>query len=542
MNSARRPDPSLRVTDYLVIGSGIAGLRAAITLGRGGRVILVNKGRPPESASKYAQGGIAVALDPADSVASHREDTLIAGQGLCRNEAVGILVGEGPERVRELIAWGARFDEQNGRYLLAREAGHRFPRILRAHGDATGTEIVRALSQKAATCPTILRLDNLLAIDLLMDEGRCVGAVFLSESGSPLVIGAKAVVLATGGAGQAFARTTNPPVATADGMAMAYRAGATLEDMEFMQFHPTALALPQAPAFLMTEAMRGEGAVLRNANGEAFMKRYHRDGDLATRDVVSRAIWQEMRSTQTAHVYLDITGLRPAFVRERFPTIYQTCLGYGLDITKTPAPVAPSAHFMIGGVRTSVSCATSVPRLYAAGEVASSGVHGANRLASNSLLEGLVFGARAAEAVLSSSVEPIHPEDLRSLAEPRLLKIHAESSQGQRPGRESIRSLQETMWDRVGIVRDRDSLTTALKALELWETQSQGPVHSILEGEFKNLVTVSRLMARAALLRKGSIGVHTRSDEDEGIREPEHRHIAFQRPDQEEGYFTVATR
>ncbi|MBI3610248.1 MAG: L-aspartate oxidase [Nitrospirae bacterium] len=525
------------MTDYLVIGSGIAGLRAAIELGQHGRVLIVNKGNPPESASEFAQGGIAVALDPEDSVEAHMADTLQAGKGLCRPEAVEILVSEGPARVQELIRWGAQFDRQRDRYVLAKEAAHSSARILRARGDATGTEIMRALLARAEQTPSIRWLTGYFTADLLMDEGRCIGAVLLSDSDRIRVVGADAVALATGGAGQVYSRTTNPPVATGDGMAMAYRAGCVLEDMEFVQFHPTSLALPQAPAFLLTEAMRGEGAVLRNPRGEAFMKRYDPAGELATRDIVSRAIWQEMQTGQVSHVYLDVTHLDAAFIRERFPTITRTCLRYGLDITKTPIPVAPSAHFMIGGVKTSLIGETSLEGLYAAGEAACSGVHGANRLASNSLLEGLVFGARAGAAIASARKRAVERPRLESVAGPRLSEWIAERSFFPTGIETAMHRLRETMWNQVGIVRDGTSLADALKSLDGWISLSAVPIASQSEGEFKNQVTVAVLIARAALLRKSSVGAHYRSDDPGPGKSPESRHIAFRLFDHPEGYW-----
>ena len=322
-------------------------------------------------------------------------------------------------------------------------------------------------------------------------------------------------------------------------MAMAYRAGCILEDMEFVQFHPTALALPNAPAFLLTEAMRGERAILRNPRGEAFMKRYDPAGELATRDIVSRAIWQEMQVGNTSHVYLDVTHLNAVFIRERFPTISQTCLRYGLDITRTPIPVAPSAHFMIGGAKTSLTGATSIHGLYAAGEVACSGIHGANRLASNSLLEGLVFGARAGEAVAaSSSKHAVEISAIQSALVKRLPEWIARRSAFPAGLTTVAHHLKETMWNQVGMVRDQASLTQALKFLEEWESLSTAPIASQAEGEFKNLVTVALLIVRAALLRKNSIGVHYRSDDPAPGKSPESRHVAFHRPDHPKGYWT----
>jgi len=456
MTDPGKGNPDIETTDFLVIGSGIAGLRAAIALAPHGRVLVVNKGNPPESASEFAQGGIAVVLDPRDSTEAHIADTLQAGKGFCQPEAVEVLVKEGPDRVQELIRWGARFDREHDRFLMAQEAAHSAARILRAQGDATGTEIMRTLLEKAHEFQSIRWLAQHFTSDLLMMEGRCIGAILISGSNGKRTVGAKAVVLATGGAGQVYLRTTNPPVATGDGMGMAYRAGCVLEDMEFVQFHPTALALTNAPAFLLTEAMRGEGAVLRNSRGEAFMKRYDPAAELATRDVVSRAIWNEMQAGHDSHVFLDATHLKAPFIRKRFPTITQTCLRYGLDITRSPIPVAPSAHFMIGGAKTALDGSTGIDGLFAAGEVACSGIHGANRLASNSLLEGLVFGARAGEAIASRPSEPgVEISGIQSALKKQVREQIQPRTDFPETLATSTRLLKETMWNQVGIVRDQ---------------------------------------------------------------------------------------
>ena len=397
-----RYSPSIPQADFLVIGSGVAGLRAAVELSRSGRVLVLTKGHPLQSSSIHAQGGVAVAMSEEDDVAIHLTDTLKAGHGLCRKEAVRVLVEEGPARIQDLIEWGAKFDKAGGKFAFAREAAHSRSRILRARGDATGNEMVRVLIAEAMKQKRIQRMDYHFTVDLIIEGGRCCGALVLDEhSGRRFMLPARAVVLTTGGAGQVYARTTNPANATGDGMAMALRAGAVLQDMEFVQFHPTALYLPSSPPFLLSEAMRGEGAQVRNSKGEVFMHRYHPMGALAPRDIVSRAIWAEMAATKARHVYLDVTHLGTEFVKRRFPTIYATCLRYDIDITEEWIPVSPSAHYMMGGVWTDLNGATTVPGLFAAGEVACSGVHGANRLASNSLLEGLVFGVRAAAAAVA---------------------------------------------------------------------------------------------------------------------------------------------
>jgi L-aspartate oxidase len=518
--------PSTTEPDFLVIGSGVAGLRAAIELSRHGQVLMLTKGHPLESSSSYAQGGVAVAMSEEDDVAIHLTDTIKAGHGLCRPEAVRVLVEEGPERIQELIAWGAKFDKIGGRFAFAREAAHSRSRILRARGDATGNEMVRVLMAQARRRKRIRWLDHHVTIDLVVSEGRCRGALVLDEvSGSRTVIPAAAVLLTTGGAGQVYSRTTNPPHATGDGMAMAYRAGAVLEDMEFVQFHPTALYLPSSPPFLLSEAIRGEGGRLRNIKGELFMERYHSAGALAPRDIVARAIWSEMAATRSRHVYLDVTHLSPSFVKQRFPTIYSTCLRCDIDITEEWIPVSPSAHYMMGGVKTNLDGATTVPGLYAAGEVACSGVHGANRLASNSLLEGLVFGARAAAAARRENahvkghagrlptVRDLEPGTLADLEDADKLRS----------------SLRRVMWGKVGLVRTGDSLAGALAQLSRWERVVDRSFRTRRDLEVKNLVQVARAIAEAALWRTNSVGAHYRADFPQTKPSSRSRHSLLER-------------
>src|SRR5512143_149621 len=383
-------------TDFLIIGGGVAGLRAAIELARSGEVLVVTKDAPSESSSEYAQGGVAVALSDEDEISIHFEDTIKAGDGLCLRKAVGTLVEEGPTRIRELILWGAEFDKEGTKLAFTQEAAHSKRRILHAQGDSTGREIMRVLTDKVRSAGSVSKIDYAFTRDLIIQDGRCIGAVVcLQAQKKVLVISAQAVLLATGGAGQLFERTTNPAVATGDGMAMAYRAGAALVDMEFVQFHPTALFREGAPQFLLSEAMRGEGGMLKNIHGLRFMDGYHPARELAPRDVVTRAIHAEMAVTGSSHVYLDMTHLNADYIIQRFPRIYRTCKNLGIDIAREFIPVSPAAHYLMGGVRTDLWGATSVPGLFAAGETACTGVHGANRLASNSLLEGLVFGERA---------------------------------------------------------------------------------------------------------------------------------------------------
>jgi L-aspartate oxidase len=495
--------------DFLVIGSGVAGLRAAIELAHHGNVLIATKDVPTESSTEYAQGGIAVAMSDEDEVGIHLEDTLKAGDGLCSESAVKVLVEEGPWRIGELISWGAEFDREGTKLAFTREAAHSKNRILHAHGDSTGKELERVLITKVRTYQSVKKYSFAFTVDLMVSDGECFGA-YMVRDGEIIRLSAKATILATGGAGQVYERTTNPAVATGDGMAIAFRAGAILEDMEFVQFHPTSLYLPGAPNFLLSEAMRGEGATLKNVHGEAFMKSYHPSAEMAPRDIVSRAIMSEMVRTESPHVYLDLTHLDKDFVKKRFPRINLTCGIYGVDITRDFIPVSPAAHYMMGGIRTDLNGATNIRGLFAAGEVACTGVHGANRLASNSLLEGLVFGARAGIAASQHSPGGRRPGS----AEAQELHItsspfpHFDTS-----FLDGIRaSLRKLMWDRVGIIRCRESLSAARDSLSQWEPLLKEVSVMREEQEIKNMLTVSRLITEAAGARKGSVGAHYRSD------------------------------
>jgi L-aspartate oxidase len=493
--------------DVLIVGGGVAGLRAALEAARWCRVLLVNKERGNKSNSAYAQGGIAVALGRREEREAHAADTMLTGRGLCRPEAVRILVEEGPRRVRELIRWGVRFDRAGRGFALAHEGAHSRRRILRARGDGIGAEMTSTLLRLVQAHHRITVAHGRFTVDLLVERGRCAGVWMLGPGGRRRAVSAGAVVLATGGIGQVYLRTTNPAVATGDGLAMAYRAGAELEDLEFVQFHPTALAVPGAPTFLLSEAMRGEGAILRNPSGEAFLVRYDRRRELAPRDVVARAIWQEMALADTDHVYLDVTSRPRAWLKTRFPLIVRTCARYGIDIADTPIPVAPAAHFMIGGVKTDVFGAASLPGLYAVGETACTGVHGANRLASNSLLEGLVFGARTgtAAARFARSCATGRPLPSRSPA-PGPARLDARQLSAIRA------DICRLMWEGVGIIRSAVSLECALKGLGRYEWL-RGTAHGDREEtEVKNLHLVATLIAQAAWRRRGSLGSHYRSD------------------------------
>ena len=384
--------------DFIVIGSGIAGLRAAIALAPVGRVLILTKAEPTESNTGYAQGGIAVALGDDDSPALHAADTVKAGDALCDEDAVRVLVEQGPPYVTELVEWGTRFDrDADGRLSRGREAAHSVRRVLHA-GDTTGREIARVLWRRVSALPTVETANHALVTELLVEDGRVAGVRFFDQLGFPRDARARATLLATGGAGHVFKETTNPPVATGDGVALAFHAGARVADLEFVQFHPTALNVRGAPRFLISEALRGDGARLINGRGDAFMGKYHPDGDLAPRDVVARSIVREMERTGGS-VFLSLSHLDPDYVVHRFPTIADMCRQINLNLATDPIPVGPAAHYIMGGVGTDHWGRTSIPGLFAAGEVACTGVHGANRLASNSLLEGLVFGARAATAM-----------------------------------------------------------------------------------------------------------------------------------------------
>ncbi len=516
-------------TDFLIIGGGIAGLRAAIGASRFGRVTILNKGLKGESSSKFAQGGIAAAVnDSPDEIDSHCQDTLIAGKGLCKPDAVRVMVSEGPRRIQELLNWGVAFDKVGDQFVLAREGAHSKNRILRARGDATGNEIVKTLHRAIATTDNIETLNGHFTIELLMSEregcaASCCGALVLDESNGGLRrFFAKAVVLATGGIGQIFQRTTNPAVATGDGIAMALKAGAVLEDIEFFQFHPTALALPDAPSFLLSEAIRGEGGRLRNAEGKRFMDRYHPDAELAPRDQVSRAILNEIRETGLTHVFLDVRHLDPHFIRERFPMIYATCLHYGLDMVDQQIPVAPSAHYMMGGVKTDLSGRTNVSGLYAVGEVASTGVHGANRLASNSLLEGLVFGARVGDVLESlTSAVPDFSDVAVQIPDAWSVKTAMKEPEVSHRIQDEIK---KTMWRNVGIIRSDQSVRRAISGSQGCLAGLQNLPLSRLVLETGNMLWASAALMVSALARRESLGAHFREDFPEVERSavPEH--------------------
>lgn len=490
--------------DVIVIGAGIAGLFTAIRASENNSVLMITKKSLLDSNTRYAQGGIAAVISEDDSPEYHRQDTLIAGAGLCSNEAVDVLVHEGPRGVRSLIKMGTQFDVENdGEYALTKEGAHSQRRILHANGDATGYEIVRALSENAVSNPKIEVWDDSFVIDLVTQDDECCGVIVQKPNGQRLFVKGKATILCSGGAGQLYRYTTNPEVATGDGIAMAYRAGAFIQDVEFLQFHPTSLCYPGAPRFLISEAVRGEGAVLRNIKGERFMDRYHEQMELAPRDIVARAIVSEMEATRSTFVYIDITNESPDMVKHRFPTIYEYCLKYGLDLTSDWIPVAPAMHYMMGGVKTDLNGETNIKRLFACGEVSSTGVHGANRLASNSLSEAIVFGRRIVKRINELSdllIEPVIKNELERINTPMQAVV------------ERRLKLQKIMVRYVGLRRDAKGLGKGLEELKRQLPIFQSILTEREDYEFANLLTCAMLTTEAALQREESRGGHYRED------------------------------
>src|SRR5438132_6152402 len=517
-------------TDILVIGAGIAGLRAALEVPEDLDVLVVTKDQIQQSNSSFAQGGIAGVMSPEDRFEDHIEDTLKAGGGLCDRDIVELVVREAPEQINDLIRWGTNFDlEAEGKLALTREGGHIHRRIVHALGDATGHEVMRAIIDRARQAPNITLWDNTFTIDLLTHQGACAGALVHRPSapspspvtrGTPpggegqgegeglLLIWAKQTILASGGSGMVYRETTNPPVATGDGMAAAYRAGAELRDMEFMQFHPTVLYVAGSSRYLISEAVRGEGAYLRDRDGVRFMLAEDPRAELAPRDVVAQAIFRCMERTQHPNVYLDLSHLDAKLVRHRFPGIDKVCRSFGLDITRDPIPVRPGAHYMIGGVTVDAHGRTTVPGLWAAGEVTSTGLHGANRLASNSLLEGLVFGALCGRGAAQAASQV--PDAL--VVPP--LQYHLEPTPKEALDIADVtNALRSLMVRRMGIVRDRSGLLEAEQTVTFWCRYALAHHLGARAGwELQNLLTVARLMMWAALEREESRGVHFRSD------------------------------
>jgi L-aspartate oxidase len=495
--------------DFIVVGSGIAGLRAALELATAGRVLLLTKSDPEAGSTGYAQGGIAAAISRDDSVGLHVADTLAAGDGLCNPAAVYTLVDEGRRYVEQLIDWGAKFDrDASGALALAREGAHGVSRVLHA-ADATGREIARVLGERVTAATNVSVVPHALAVQLIVDGSHVAGVRYLDERGRLDEARASRTLLATGGAGQVYRETTNPTVATGDGVALAFWAGARVADLEFVQFHPTALAVPGQPRYLLSEALRGEGGHLVNEAGDAFMAGVEPMGDLAPRDRVSRAIVRE--ATRTGRpVYLSMAHLKPDQVRARFPLLTTFCRRAGLDLAADRIPVSPAAHYVMGGVATDLDGRTSLAGLFAAGEVAATGAHGANRLASNSLLEGLVFGARAGAAMCrkvrsTATTDASTPHLLPAPSGPRVNLSISESA------------VRDAMWTSAGVFRTGDGLRQLLDRLEpAWQAVD----HALAQGQsfdpsgwrLASLITVGRLIARAALRREESRGAHWRDD------------------------------
>ncbi|AEA34579.1 L-aspartate oxidase [Hippea maritima] len=503
-----------------IVGSGVAGLRAAIELLNNGYEVLVfSKDKLSYCNTDKAQGGIAVVLNPLDSLDKHIEDTLKAGAGLCRKEAVEILVKEGPERVRELINWGANFDRNDkGELDFTKEAAHSTNRILHALGDATGHEIEQTLIKKLKTFSRVEIFEYRMLLRILTENNQIYGVEFLNlKTEEYEVYKIDAAILATGGYAAIYKNTTNPQITTGDGIATTFLAGATLEDMEFVQFHPTALKRYNAPQFLLSESMRGEGAVLINDRGEEFMRKYHRLGDLAPRDVVARSIIFEMKERGIDKVYLDATKMGADFVRKRFPTIYNECLKYGLDISKEAIPVSPAAHYTMGGIKTDVKARTSIKGLFAAGEVACNGVHGANRLASNSMLEGLVFGKRAAESATEflKSYQPINIE----VRKPNTINCNKLAL------KRRIEDLKETIWNKLGVVRRMKEMEEILNCSWALFLKHNLPYNCPEGITLRNMALIASAIAYAGILRKSSVGAHYCVDTPHSYDNK--RHISF---------------
>jgi len=509
--------------DYIIIGSGIAGLYTALLARELGSVLIITKGSIDDCNTKYAQGGIAAPVGEHDSVALHFQDTINAGAGLCDKEAVRILVEEATDRIADLVRFGVSFDTFNGAVALGREAAHSVPRILHAGGDATGERLETTLSRRVRE-DGIRVLEYSLATQILLDKGNLQGIKVLdSRRGFTESYGCRYLILATGGAGRLFKHTTNPDVATGDGIALAHSAGVEIADMEFFQFHPTALHLPGVYPFLISEAVRGEGGILRNAARRAFMHDYSPEGELAPRDIVARSIIYEMKKTSSYSVFLDITHLPPSKVTTRFPHIYRFCLDHGLDITRELIPVAPAAHYTIGGIRVNTWGEASIPGIFAVGEVACTGVHGANRLASNSLLEGIVFGKRAIERTRQKSqtkTGPVSKADYFNLPERKPLNELPPLN---------LPNLQSLLWDKVGIIRSGEGLLEMANILAGWQKALPQPSDRSWF-ELHSLVICGRLMTEAALIRKESRGTHFRTDFPEPSAKWE-KHIVFGGPD-----------
>jgi len=489
--------------DFIIIGTGIAGMYSALHLSEHGRVLLISKDNFPAGNSIYAQGGIAAAIDEKDSPTLHLKDTLSAGAGLCDIKAVKTLVEEGPVHIQNLLKMGVPFDRSSKKISLTQEGAHGIPRILHAGGDATGKVVCKVLSEQLQNKANVEILKNTMAVDLISQANKCLGVLVLTQEHQPNVIYARAVILATGGIGQLYEKTTNAPGVTGDGIAMSVRIGARVADMEFVQFHPTMLNSEKLRGFLISEAVRGEGAVLRNHNGERFMPKFHPLADLAPRDIVTRAIFTQMLES-SSQVYLDATGFAKNFFKSRFPTIYNTCTSLGIDPSSDMIPVTPGAHYLMGGVKTDTWGRTNISGLYACGEVACTGVHGANRLASNSLLEGLVFGYRTAKAASleDTSYDKSNIESL-NYTKQKTKKLDSQ---------EYDKLLKQSMQENVGIIRDAQDLKKHLNLLQMVFPFLDHDLQSKEGIEFQNKVIVSYMVTQAAMARNISCGAHYRTN------------------------------
>lgn len=500
-------DVAHRFTDVLIIGGGLAGLRAANAVSSSNRLMIVTKDQLQQSNSNYAQGGIAGVMHPEDNFENHIQDTLTAGGSLCDQDIVDMVIKEAPDRIRELMQWGTNFDRNSGELSLGREGGHSHHRILHALGDSTGKEIIRAMIQWTRKLRNVSILENTFTLDLLTEDGICRGAL-IRQNNEMIMVWAKQTILCTGGAGQLYRESTNPSVATADGHALAYRAGAELSDMEFMQFHPTVLYIAGSSRNLITEAMRGEGAYLVDNNGHRFMNEYDQRGELAPRDVVSQAIVSQMEKKRHPCVYLDLAHLNASYVTGRFPGIARTCEKFGINITSDRIPVRPGAHYMIGGVTVDAQGRTTLPGLWAAGEVSASGLHGANRLASNSLLESLVFGAHAGKGASDAASQMQDHYEAYQISNPNIASTNEIMDLP-----DITNSLKSLMWRFVGVRRQADTLKEALETIDRWRRYVLPAQFTSLQGwELQNMLTVARIMVDAAFQREESRGVHLRTD------------------------------
>ncbi len=510
-------------TDVLVIGGGLAGLRSAIACDPQVQTVVVTKGEWRESNSNDAQGGIAGVMAETDSFRDHVHDTMIAGGSLCDRDIVEMVVSEGPQHIRELIAWGTQFDRSGDELMLCKEGGHQHDRVLHAMGDATGAEIMRAVITKARELANIQMWSETFTLDLLVYDGVCRGALVWNSRHGRTFLWAKQTVLCTGGVGQVYRETTNPAVATGDGHAMAYRAGAELRDMEFVQFHPTVLYVAGSSRSLITEAMRGEGAYLVDAAGYRFMPEYDERAELAPRDIVAQSIATQMEKTGRPNVFLDLRHLDSDFVRARFPGIAKACREFHIDIAVDQIPVRPGAHYMMGGVTVDDHGRTSLPNLWAAGEVTSSGLHGANRLASNSLLEALVYGVRTGLGASKAAARV--PGDLRALP----ISCAVSDRDAEEIDAADVRStLQSLMWRTAGVRREKAELEASREMLESWCRYVLPQQFQEIAGwELQNMIVVSRLIMEAALIREESRGAHLRSDFPDLDEERWRRHISF---------------